>query len=151
PTGIQIAPEGDGRTAGESQLTVTDDGGVLVIYQRRDNEVLSMHATRIELGANPTVSDRAIDLARVPALLVTSGAQILAVSVPANSGSQAGPTFETFETRILDGEGRTVSGPFTVATGDPGATVIATQSGFAALHSGGGRDPRLTPIGRDGK
>jgi hypothetical protein len=150
PDGIQIAPDGNDRTAGEAQLAVTDDGGVLVVYERSDGAARSIHAARIERGASADVSDQVVDLTTVPSLLVPAGEHILAVSV-AHRASDPPPTFASFETRILDDHGRTVSGPFTITSGEPQVAVIATPGGFAALHGGTGRDPQLTFIGRDGQ
>lgn len=150
PAEIQIAPEGNDRTVGDAQLAVTDDGGVLVVYDRHDGATRSIHATRIEPGADPTISDRKTDLVTTPSFLVTSGAEILAVSLP-DTASRFDPTFESFETRIVDDHGGMVSGPVTVATGDRNARVIATSTGFAVLHSGLELETRLTPIGRDGR
>jgi hypothetical protein len=150
PDGIQVAADGgDQVAAGDAQLAVTADGGVLVVYDRLDGSQSSIHAMRIEPGAAPAISDQVTDLVTTPSFLVTSGDQILAVSVPGVVPSDL-PTFERFETRILDDHGRTLSGPVTVATGDRTADVIATSTGFAVIHSGSTPHIQLTVIGRDG-
>jgi hypothetical protein len=153
PDGVLIASSGglDGASGpGDAQLTVTADGGVLVVYGLYDHGASSIHATRIEPGPSPAISDLVTDLVTVPSFLVTSGDQILAVSAPAMVPPVV-PTFETLETRILDGRGKTVSGPVAITTGDQHASVIATADGFAVLHSGIKPQVRLTAIGRDGQ
>jgi hypothetical protein len=62
------------------------------------------------------------------------------VSLP-GSPSRSDPTFETFETRILDDHGGTVSGPVTVTTGDRNARVIATSIGFACCTADSSSKP----------
>jgi hypothetical protein len=148
---LPIVSSVDGQIqAGDAQLTVTEDGGVVVVYELFDRDQSSIHAVRIEPGAAPARSDRVIDLARVPSFLVTSGDRILAVSAPVAPG-HVEPTFESFETRILDDHGRPLAPPITIVTGDLHASVIATPSGFAVLHGGGGPETKLMPVDRDGR
>jgi hypothetical protein len=135
--------------SGDARLTVTGDGGVVVVYELVTDGKASLHATRIEPGAAAAKTDQVIDLAREPSFLIASGDRILAVSAPVKPG-EIDPTFETFDAQILDDHGRPLGGPVTVTTGDRSALVIATATGFAVVHSGGSLDTTLTPLDRDG-
>lgn len=147
--GIELVSDTGPARAGDAQVAVTADGGVLVVYEVINGDAVSVHALRIEPGTPAVTSDQVTDLPRTPTLLVTSGDRILAVT--ATAPGQSEPTLASFETRVLDDHGRTLSGPFTVATGDSDATVIVTSTGFALLHSGTGPKTQLTAIDRDGK